>query len=58
VDRSNPWDEAHLEAIRQGKDSYQDPETGYTVLTAKFLWDRGDCCNSGCRHCPYRDHRA
>jgi hypothetical protein len=55
VDRPNPWDEAHLDAIRRGADSYRDPETGYTVFTAAFLHDRGDCCNTGCRHCPYGD---
>ena len=54
VDGPNPWDEAHMEAMRSGKDSYRDPETGYTVFTAKFLYERGDCCNTGCRHCPYR----
>jgi hypothetical protein len=24
------------------------------VFTAHFLLKRGFCCNSGCRHCPYR----
>ncbi len=28
-------------------------ENGLMVLTEKFLRDRGYCCNSGCRHCPY-----
>lgn len=30
------------------------------VFTAKFLRERGYCCESGCRHCPYgyrRDQR-
>ena len=29
-------------------------ENGCWVFTAKFLRDRGYCCGSGCRHCPYR----
>ncbi len=28
-------------------------ENGLMVLTEKFLLDRGYCCGSGCRHCPY-----
>lgn len=25
----------------------------YMVFTEKFLRERGFCCQSGCRHCPY-----
>jgi hypothetical protein len=25
------------------------------VFTASFHLKRGYCCNSNCRHCPYRD---
>jgi hypothetical protein len=25
------------------------------VFTAAYHLKRGYCCNSGCRHCPYRD---
>jgi len=28
-------------------------ENGLMVLTAHFLKNRGYCCGSGCRHCPY-----
>jgi len=28
-------------------------EGGLMVLTARFLKNRGPCCGSGCRHCPY-----
>lgn len=28
-------------------------EDGLMVLTAKFLLERGFCCGSGCRNCPY-----
>jgi hypothetical protein len=44
---------AHDEAVRRGESTYVDPETGYLVLTSTMLKDRGECCASGCRHCPY-----
>jgi hypothetical protein len=28
-------------------------ENGLLVFTAQYLRDRGYCCTSGCRHCPY-----
>lgn len=43
----------HEEAIKKGKDTYNDPKTGYTVFTSEFLSKRGICCGSLCRHCPY-----
>lgn len=43
----------HAEALRTGADSYVDPRSGLTVLTAGYLARRGYCCESGCRHCPY-----
>ncbi len=43
----------HKEAIDEGNDIYIDPDTGFAVLTAEFLLNRGYCCGSGCRHCPY-----
>ncbi|KYG64597.1 hypothetical protein AZI85_04080 [Bdellovibrio bacteriovorus] len=47
-------DELHRKACEEGKDSYIDPETGYLVFTELFHKRRGHCCNSGCRHCPYK----
>jgi hypothetical protein len=44
---------AHDHAVSAGRDWYPDPATGFMVLTAEFLVDRGQCCGSGCRHCPY-----
>jgi hypothetical protein len=35
----------------EGVDYYR--EDGRWVFTEKFLRDRGYCCKSGCRHCPY-----
>jgi len=43
----------HAEALRAGADTYVDPRSGLTVLTAGYLARRGYCCDSGCRHCPY-----
>ena len=46
-------DRAHAEAVARGDDGYIDPDTGLYVMTASYLADRGFCCGSGCRHCPY-----
>ncbi|MBI4854963.1 MAG: hypothetical protein HY819_24450 [Acidobacteria bacterium] len=35
----------------EGEDFYW--EGPYMVLNAKYLFKRGYCCESGCRHCPY-----
>lgn len=43
----------HRAALAAGAATYEDPATGYTVMTAGYLWERGYCCDSGCRHCPY-----
>lgn len=43
----------HEVAVRSRRPTYRDPTSGYTVFTARFLADRGYCCRSGCRHCPY-----
>ena len=44
---------AHAAALRNGAGSYTDPASGLTVLTSGYLAQRGYCCESGCRHCPY-----
>lgn len=43
----------HREACEAGKSTYRDVETGRHVMTELFLLERGYCCNSACRHCPY-----
>lgn len=43
----------HEEACRAGSDFYFDPETRLCVFTEIFLKNRGYCCQSSCRHCPY-----
>ncbi|HEY0143617.1 MAG TPA: DUF5522 domain-containing protein [Thermoanaerobaculia bacterium] len=43
----------------EGVDFYK--EGPYVVFTEKYLRERGYCCESGCRHCPWgfrRDQRA
>ncbi len=43
----------------EGEDFYF--EGPFMVFTEKFLRERGYCCESGCRHCPYgfrRDQRT
>ena len=44
---------AHDDTLRAGTDTYRDPRSGLAVLTAAYLARRGQCCGSGCRHCPY-----
>jgi hypothetical protein len=44
---------AHEAAVRRGESSYRDPSTGWAVMTAATLSERGQCCAGGCRHCPY-----
>lgn len=44
---------AHENAIAKGEPGYLDPITDLFVMTTAYLWERGECCDSGCRHCPY-----
>ena len=45
--------EAHAAAVADGDAGYLDPATGLFVLTSATLAARGNCCEQGCRHCPY-----
>lgn len=45
---------AHEQAVAADEDGYDDPLTGHFVFTAVYLASR-DCCDLGCRHCPYCD---
>lgn len=45
---------AHDRAVAAGEPGYADPATGAFVFTAPALLERGACCGSGCRHCPWR----
>jgi hypothetical protein len=42
-------------SLVEGEDYYL--ENGFLVFTEKYLSNRGYCCGSGCRHCPYRKRR-
>ena len=57
LDPSRPdYDEIiarHTAAVRAGEPTYVDPATGLLVLTVRVHLERGVCCGSGCRHCPY-----
>ncbi|KAM9384886.1 uncharacterized protein C1orf53 homolog [Pholidichthys leucotaenia] len=43
----------HREACAAKKQMYIDPSSGYQVLTEYAHLQRGKCCGSACRHCPY-----
>ncbi len=43
---------AEAPAALSAEDFYYEGE--YLVFTAAYHLKRGYCCNSGCRHCPYR----
>lgn len=43
----------HRAALASGAPGYFDPVSGLWVMTACSLADRGTCCHTGCRHCPY-----
>ncbi|XP_051003471.1 uncharacterized protein C1orf53 homolog [Acomys russatus] len=45
--------ELHWAACAAGQLSYVDPATGYVVFTKLAHLQRGACCGSACRHCPY-----
>jgi hypothetical protein len=43
----------HANALEHGLPVYTDPRSGLSVFTSEFLAQRGYCCDSGCRHCPF-----
>ena len=45
----------HRRAVAAGLSTYLDPVSGFSVMTAQYLVDRGYCCSAGCRHCPWVD---
>ena len=47
------FEKIHQEACRNNEHTYIDPDTGYMVFTEIAHRERGKCCGSGCRHCPY-----
>jgi uncharacterized protein DUF5522 len=45
---------AHAAAVAANEPGYLDPATGLFVFTAVALAAKATCCDSGCRHCPFR----
>ncbi len=41
-----------MKELIEGIDYYLS-EDGWVVLTEKYHLERGYCCGSGCRHCPF-----
>jgi cobyrinic acid a,c-diamide synthase len=42
----------HRHAVSHNRDTYIDPDSGYSVLSEVYL-KRKPCCGNGCRHCPH-----
>jgi hypothetical protein len=47
-----PGESPDIDAPLQPEDFYL--EGPYLVFTAAYHLKRGYCCNSDCRHCPYK----
>ena len=45
-------DQIPEQSFVEGRDYYFN-EKGLITFTAFYLSNRGYCCGSGCRHCPY-----
>lgn len=56
-ERAIAWQKYHQEACKNQELFYTDPDTGLLVQTEFAHQQRGSCCGSGCRHCPF-DHVA
>ncbi|PIP94714.1 MAG: hypothetical protein COW00_09400 [Bdellovibrio sp. CG12_big_fil_rev_8_21_14_0_65_39_13] len=41
------------EMLKEKEDFYYDDQ-GFMVFTESYLQKRGFCCQSGCRHCPWK----
>ena len=39
------------------KDDYYLSDDGYIIFTEKYHLKRGYCCNSNCKHCPWKDKK-
>lgn len=45
----------HQQACEAREFGYTDPDSGLFVMTSFYLRERGYCCGSGCRHCPFSE---
>lgn len=48
----------HELAVQQGEHWYIDAQTGFMVFTELYHRERGTCCLSVCRHCPWNYERS
>ncbi|MFM9008965.1 MAG: DUF5522 domain-containing protein [Bacteroidota bacterium] len=39
------------------KEDYYMTEEGFLVFTEKYHLKRGYCCQSGCKHCPWKEQK-
>ncbi len=53
ADEPNSESGSPTDSLIEGEDYYF--EGPYVVFTEAYHLKRGECCNSGCRHCPYRN---
>lgn len=53
LSQSQDIEDIHKNAVKNGDKTYIDPVTGFTCFTELAHLDRGVCCGSTCRHCPY-----
>jgi hypothetical protein len=51
AEQDNSYRSASGDPLIEGQDYYL--ENGLYVFTERYLLNRGYCCQSGCRHCPY-----
>jgi len=47
----------HQQALQLGEHWYIDAQTGFMVFTELYHKERGTCCLSTCRHCPWGYNR-
>lgn len=40
------------------KEDFYLSEEGFVVFTEAYHLKRGYCCQSGCKHCPYKNKEA
>mmetsp|Transcript_16631 Transcript_16631/g.36163 ORF Transcript_16631/g.36163 Transcript_16631/m.36163 type:complete len:760 (+) Transcript_16631:55-2334(+) len=52
-DVEDVWMRMHEEACGRGEKFYVDERSGFRVFTRVAHEERGKCCGSGCRHCPF-----
>lgn len=53
---SKPLAQDDTSPLIEGEDYYL--EGGLLVFTEAYHMKRGYCCNSGCRHCPYKAQKS